>query len=103
MTSVRPKLSPDTPKVITAWDVRTGVTVYRTSRPDWSESLSDAAILKGEDAESALAAAKEEETLVLDPYVMEVTEDGAVNGRETLRESIRARGPTTHPEYHKTV
>ncbi|MEO0607736.1 MAG: DUF2849 domain-containing protein [Pseudomonadota bacterium] len=29
-----------------------------------------------------------------DPYFMEVTEDGNVAGRETLREQIRANGPT---------
>ncbi|HBJ91741.1 MAG TPA: DUF2849 domain-containing protein, partial [Hyphomonadaceae bacterium] len=40
---------------------------------------------------------------ILDPYVMEVTEDGEVTGRETLRETIRATGPTTHTEFHKTA
>ena len=30
---------------------------------------------------------------------MEVSEDGAIAGRETLRETIRAVGPTTHPEF----
>lgn len=101
MTSVRPKLSADTPKVVTAWNVLTGGTVYRTSAGKWSEFVSDAHIVSGADAEQALAAAQKEETLVLDPYVMEVTENGQVAGRETLRETIRANGPTIHPQFHK--
>lgn len=102
MSSVRPKLGPDTPKVVTAWDVGTGATVYRKADGNWSEDVSNAAVLVGEDAVQALEAAKEDETRILDPYVMEVTSDGEVTGRETLRETIRATGPTIHPEYHKT-
>lgn len=101
MTSVRPKLSADTPKVITAWDVMTGATVYRTPQGEWSENVGDAAVLKGADADAALDIAKTEETQILDPYVMEVSDDGKVSGRETLRETIRATGPTTHPHFHK--
>ena len=47
MSSVRPKLGPDVPKVITAWDVRSGATVYRTAEGDWSETVSDAEIVTG--------------------------------------------------------
>tara|TARA_Y100000052_G_C2955303_1_gene89658 strand:+ start:968 stop:1303 length:336 start_codon:yes stop_codon:yes gene_type:complete len=101
MSSVRPKLGPDTPKVVTAWDVETGATVYRTAEGQWSETLASAAVLKGDEATTALEAAAKEETRILDPYVMEVTESGDVSGRETLRETIRAVGPTIHPEYHK--
>lgn len=101
MTSVRPKLAPDTPKVITAWNVETGATVYRTEAGDWSETLSAAEVLTGDAAMSALEAAAKDEGRILDPYVMEVTENGKVSGRETLRETIRAVGPTIHPEYHK--
>ena len=101
MTSVRPKLSADIPKVITAWDVLTGATVYRTAASLWSEDLSDAIVLTGEAADAALLAAKSDEHLILDPYVMQVTEDGKVAGRETLRETMRATGPSSHPEYRK--
>lgn len=102
MSSVRPKLSPATPKVVTAWDVGTGRTVYRTSAGDWSESVSEGDVLTGEAADAALDTAKGDEKRILDPYLMEVTSDGKVAGRETLRETIRATGPTIHPEYHKS-
>lgn len=102
MSSVRPKLGPNVPKVITAWDVRSGATVYRTAAGEWSETVSEAEILVGEAADSALDAAKGDETRILDPYVMEVSDEGAVTGRETLRETIRATGPTIHPQFHKT-
>ena len=49
--------------------------------------------------EEALAKAAAQEGEVTDPYFMEVSEDGAIAGRETLRETIRATGPTTHPEF----
>lgn len=101
MSSVRPKLGPDVPKVITAWDVATGATVYRAADGNWSEDVSGAEVLTGDDANAALEAAQGDETRILDPYVMEVTEDGEVTGRESLRETIRAVGPTIHPEYHK--
>lgn len=101
MSSVRPKLKPDTAKVVTAWDVRSGATVYRTADGQWSENFSAAAIHFGDEAEAALQAAKAEETLILDPYHMEVAPDGSVSGRETIRETIRATGPTIHPHFHK--
>ncbi|MAI90762.1 DUF2849 domain-containing protein [Ponticaulis sp.] len=101
MSSVRPKLGPDVPKVITAWDVATGATVYRTQSGDWSQDLSDAETVTGEAADKALSAAVTDETRILDPYVMEVSDEGGVAGRETLRETIRATGPTTHPDFHK--
>ncbi|MAP93570.1 MAG: hypothetical protein CMK07_01350 [Ponticaulis sp.] len=103
MSSVRPKLKPDTPTVVTAWDVRTGATVYRLPDGGWSEDVSKAAVLSGDDAQDALEAAGKDEGQILDPYVMEVTPEGDVAGRETLRETIRANGPTIHPEYAKTA
>ena len=32
---------------------------------------------------------------------MQVTETGDVDGRETLRESIRVNGPTVHPQFQR--
>ncbi len=103
MTSVRPKLKADIPKVITAWDVATGATVYQTADRNWSENVADAEVVVGEAADAALEAAQGDELRILDPYVMEVTADGEVTGRETLRETIRATGPTTHAEFHKAA
>jgi hypothetical protein len=98
MSSVRPVLKPETPKAVTAWDVRTGRVVYWTARGTWSHDVADAAVLTGASADAALAAARGQETLVADPYFMEVGAQGGVAGRETVRETIRAEGPSTRPD-----
>ena len=94
MTSVRPNLKPDVPKVLTAWDTKTGRTVYRTAAGQWSASLTDAEILVGDASDPAMEQAKTEEHLVFDPYFMEVSDDLRPAGRETLRETIRFHGPS---------
>ncbi len=101
MSSVRPKLSADTPKAVTAWDTRTGRTVYLTPSRDWSESVSDAAVLTGAEADEALAAALSDQKRATDPYHMQVGPEGGVAGRETIRETIRANGPSNHPQFGK--
>ena len=101
MTSVRPKLKPETPKTITAWDTASGKVVWMTETGRWSEDPADLGVFKEEAAEARLAEALAAEGRVTDPYFMEVTEDGHIAGRETLRETIRAVGPTTHPEFHR--
>lgn len=94
MTSVRPKLKPDTPKTVTAWNTASGNVVWMRSDKSWTEDASEIGVFTGEAAEAALEHAKTQEGSITDPYFMEVTEDGNVAGRETLRESIRANGPT---------
>jgi len=103
MSSVRPKLKPAIPKVVTAWDAQTGVTVYRTASGDWSEQVSDAEVLAFDAADEALIVSKKDQTRVTDPYLMEVSEDGKITGRETLRESIRSQGPTVHPHFGRSA
>ncbi|OYX46315.1 MAG: hypothetical protein B7Y90_16215 [Alphaproteobacteria bacterium 32-64-14] len=101
MSSERPKLGPDIPKVITAWLSASGRVVYLTADRNWSEELSDAEVLTGAGAVDILAWAAKDQTRVSDPYFMQVTLDGKVAGRETIRETIRARGPTNHPMFGK--
>ncbi|MEL6474068.1 MAG: DUF2849 domain-containing protein [Pseudomonadota bacterium] len=101
MTSVRPKLKPETPKTVTAWETATGAVVWMTGTGDWSTNPDDIGVFTGDEAERRLAEAKADEGRVTDPYFMEVTEEGRVAGRETLRETIRAEGPTTHPEFQR--
>lgn len=101
MTSVRPKLKPDTPKTITAWDTATGVVIYMTSEGGWTSDPGEVGVFIGEVADARLAEAAADEGAVTDPYFMEVSETGEISGRETLRETIRAVGPTTHPEFAK--
>ena len=94
MTSVRPKLKPETPKTVTAWSTATGNVVWLRADQTWTEVASEIGVFTGEAAEAALEKAKTQEGAITDPYFMEVTEDGKVAGRETLRETIRANGPT---------
>lgn len=94
MTSVRPKLKPETPKAITAWETATGRSVWMTQVGTWSSDAGKAAAFTGEIAEARLAEALKQEGQVTDPYFMEVTETGGITGRETIRETIRAEGPT---------
>lgn len=101
MSSERPKLGPDIPKLVTAWDTRSGRVVYLTAARDWSENLRDAEVLTGDKGPEALAWAAKDQTRATDPYFMQATPDGGVAGRETLRETIRARGPTNHPMFGK--
>ena len=41
MSSERPKLGPDIPKVVTAWLSATGRVVYMTKDRSWSENLAE--------------------------------------------------------------
>lgn len=94
MTSVRPKLKPDTPKTVTAWNTSTGQVVWLKADLSWTTEASEVGVFVGDDAETALDKAKSQERTITDPYFIEVTADGEIAGRETLRESIRAKGPT---------
>ena len=93
MTSVRPKLKPETPKAVTAWETATGENVWMTADGGWTKDPAQIGAFTGED-EARLADAQGQEGQVTDPYFMEVTETGGITGRETLRETIRATGPT---------
>ena len=94
MTSVRPKLKPETPKTVTAWETATGKVVWLRADQTWTDQADEIGVFTGDAAEVALENAKAQEGAITDPYFMEVTEAGQVAGRETLRESIRANGPT---------
>lgn len=94
MTSVRPKLKPETPKTVTAWETASGNVVWLRADRTWTQNVSEIGVFTGDAAEAALENAKTQEGEITDPYFMEVTDDGKVAGRETLRESIRADGPT---------
>lgn len=94
MTSVRPKLKAQTPKTVTAWKTGSGQNVWMTAHGEWSTDPEKLGVFTGERAEAALRAAQSQEGEITDPYFMEVTSEGAISGRETLRESIRATGPT---------
>lgn len=90
MTSVRPKLKPETPKAVTAWFTATGRSAWLAPDGTWTDDASNVGVFTGDEAEARLAAAMKQEGLITDPYFMEVTETGDITGRETLRETMRA-------------
>ena len=66
----------------------------------WTEQFADALRLTAsEPAESALDAAKAQPTVLVDPYLIDLVEDGSAP--VSFRERIRALGPTDHLELGK--
>lgn len=89
-------------KAITAWDLRSGRTVYRAPDDQWVEALTDAATFAdAAAAQDALKSCEAESTIVVGPYLIEVEEAGRAGGRERLREMIRATGPTVRLDLGK--
>ena len=54
MTSVRPKLKPETPKTVTAWSSATGNVVWMRGDQSWTEDASEIGVFTGDAAEAAL-------------------------------------------------
>jgi hypothetical protein len=84
------------PKVISANRLTDGIVVYAGRDGSWSEQLSQAKIFASKaEAEAGLLVAQNDakRNLVVEPVVVEVTEDAGGLRAVTLREIIRARGP----------
>jgi hypothetical protein len=87
-------------RVITANRIRDGVAVYlrRTdAERSWTESIAEASAVG--DAESLaslteLASVDAGRAIVIEPYAIDVVVGGTGNEAVTLREKIRAIGPT---------
>jgi Protein of unknown function (DUF2849) len=84
-------------KVISANRLADGIVVYAGREGSWLERLSEAKIFATKaEAEAALLVAQNDakRNLVVEPVVVEVAEDASGLRAVTLREAIRARGPT---------
>ncbi len=91
-------------QVFTANRVRDGVVVFLSADGRWSEAPEAGGVIGGAGMETrmlALADAAEEAAMVIAPYLIEVTETGGGVRPVSLRERIRAYGPSTHPEFAK--
>lgn len=91
-------------KVITANLLREGDVVYLAGDGTWSLWLDDAEMVDGADGEARLEAAGERavsDLLVVGPYLMDVAEEAGRPKPLGTREKIRAKGPTTHPNFGK--
>lgn len=80
-------------KAITGNRLADGAVVYLAHDNSWTERLRDAAAFADDHAEPALAAARARVREIAGVYLIEI-EDGRAAGREALRETIRAAGPT---------
>ncbi len=85
-------------RAATANRLRDGAVVFRTVTGGWSNRIADAEIAGGEaDAARLLAEAERDaaNAIVVGPYLLDVAEiDGEIRP-VSLRERIRAYGPTT--------
>ena len=83
-------------RLVTANRLRDGVPVYRTAEGDWAIEIDEASLVPEAESEALLAASQAgpPPLPVVAPYVIEASRDGAKVEPSTLREQIRASGPT---------
>jgi len=85
------------PQIISANRLIDGIVVYAGRDGAWADALGAAKIFTSKaEAEAALLLAQNDvkRNLVVDPCLVEVSEEARGVRAVTLRESIRARGPT---------
>lgn len=91
-------------QVITASRLVDGVVVFKGPDGVWVERLDRAVLLETKpEAAAALEQAKADEAgnLVVDTYLIDVSTSSGGVVPTKIREAIRARGPTVHPEFAK--
>jgi Protein of unknown function (DUF2849) len=92
------------PKVISANRLADGIVVYAGRGGAWVEHLNGALILAGiEEADAALSLAQNDvaRNLIVEPFLVDITQDAAGLRPSTLRDSIRAHGPTIDYLAHR--
>ena len=85
------------PHVISANRLSDGIVVYAGRDGAWAERLDESKVFASQaEAEAGLLRAQNDakRNLVVEPCLVEVTEEASELRAVTLRESIRARGPT---------
>jgi hypothetical protein len=93
-----------THEIVTANRLIDGVVVYLTATDGWSEVFADAAVASDEAAAAALQAKGDEATraqLVVGPYRAPARLEAGKPVPADMKERIRARGPSIHPELGK--
>ncbi|MEE8351935.1 MAG: DUF2849 domain-containing protein [Rhodospirillales bacterium] len=91
-------------KIFTANRLSDGIVVFLCGDGSWTEAPDASGVIGSTDMETrmkAVADAAEEAAIVVGPYPIEVSNEGGDVRPLSLRESIRAYGPTTHPEFAK--
>jgi hypothetical protein len=88
-------------KALTANSLATGDVVFWNAG-QWVERFADAELFDGEAAAAAAEAAKSQATVVVEPYLVDLTETASgVLAPVSFRERIRALGPTNEPTHGK--
>ena len=88
---------PFAPVIASGNDLRSGQVVYRAPSGRWTPTIADAEIAADRAAADALLAharAEHDAAIVLEPALIEVARDGNAVRPASLRERIRAAGPT---------
>ena len=91
-------------QVVTASRLADGVVVFLDAGGGWTERLDRASLFSDKaDTAAGLEAGKvgEAASLVVDVYAVDVSVRAGTTVPLKLREAIRARGPTIHPEFIK--
>ena len=91
-------------QAVTANRLSDGEVVYWSADDKWVERFTDAAIADGAEASDALlerAMPADFEAHVLEPYLFEVLADGNFYKPASVRETIRAAGPTVRLDLGK--
>ncbi len=89
-------------KALTGNRLDDGEAVFLSHEGDWASRFADAQLF--DDDAAALAAeahAKTQQTIVVDPYLIEVIASDGAYAPLSFRERVRALGPTNKPEHGK--
>jgi calcineurin-like phosphoesterase family protein len=92
------------PQIVTANRLRDGDVVYLTPTNDWSETLGDAAIARSKEEANTLLATAEiavNDLKVVGPYEFDVTVENNETKPISMREIIRATGPSMRTDLGK--
>lgn len=93
-------------KVISANRLRDGIVVYLKRDNGWSEYISDAQVYSDKVASDAAirkAHDAEEACVIVNPYLIDIDENGGQYNPTKYRELIRAMGPTVKLDLGKQV
>lgn len=89
-----------TKQALTANRLDDGEVVF-WSGDGWATSFGDAKLYEQGEADAALFDAKALTTVLIDPYLIDVTLAEGLPAPVSYRERIRALGPSDHPELGK--
>lgn len=91
-------------QAVTANLLTSGEVVYWSAQSTWTLDPDEAKVVEGAEAAAALladATPADVESRVLDPYLFEVVDKDGKMVPASVRETIRAAGPTIRPDLGK--